>query len=205
MLRTPSSRLFLATLLAALVLPATAIAQSQSDQSVADAARRAREQKKTQPKPVKVVTEDDIPARIPASAVQPAAQPGQAATPAPDGSTPAQPAAPAGKPAVPKDAAAKAAQDAEIAALKESIAKAQEDVDVFTRSLALGQDSFLSNPDYAHDTAGKAKLDNLKQQISDKQDALAQLKTKLAALTPPAPAVPDSTAPPSVPSAPNPN
>jgi hypothetical protein len=198
MLRSLSSRLFLTTLLAGFALPAVATAQSQTDQSVAEAARRAREQKKTAAKPVKVVTEDDIPARIPAATDQPAA-------PAANGSAAAQPTAPSGKPPAPKDPAAKAAQDAEIAALKEAIAKATEDADVLTRSLSLGQDSYLSNPDYVHDTAGKAKLDNIKQQISDKQDALVQLKAKLAALIPAAPAVPDATEPPATAPPPSPN
>ena len=50
------------------------------------------------------------------------------------------------------------------------------------RQLSLDQDSYFSNPDYVHDTAGKAKLDSEKQQINDKQQEIERLKTRLAAL-----------------------
>jgi len=55
-------------------------------------------------------------------------------------------------------------------------------LDVSRRQLALDQDSYLSNPDYAHDTAGKSNLDNEKQQINDRQEDVERLKTRLAAL-----------------------
>lgn len=196
MLRSLTSRLILTALFTSFTLPAMIIAQSQSGESVAEAARRAREQKKAAAKPVKIVTEDDIPARIPSSDAQPAAAPSDnPATPPNDGSA----AAPSGKetPALKgKPAGSKAEKDAEIAALKETISKAQQEVDVLTRGLALGQDSFFSNPDYAHDTAGKAKLDNIKQQIDNKQGDLSQLKSQLADLLAGGPAAPDTAQPP---------
>jgi len=40
----------------------------------------------------------------------------------------------------------------------------------------------ISSPDYAKNTSGKEKLDAMKQQISNKQQELDQLKARLAAL-----------------------
>ena len=73
-------------------------------------------------------------------------------------------------------------QDAEIARLKEQVKDAEKDVELARRQAALDQDSFLSQPDYAHDTAGKANLERDKQQINDKQQEAERLKTRLAAL-----------------------
>jgi hypothetical protein len=193
MLRSLTSRLLLTTLLGCCAIPVVAVAQSQSDESVAAAAKKAREQKKTAPKPVKVVTEDDIPARIGGSADQPAQQPAAAtdtpAAPPADGSV-QQPAG-----LTPKTGASKAPKEAEITALKASVARAKEDAEFLTKALGLAQDTYFSNPDYAHDTAGKAKLDDIQQQIDDKQSALAKLKAKLAELLAGAPGGPDADQP----------
>jgi hypothetical protein len=66
--------------------------------------------------------------------------------------------------------------------MKEAIADAEKDADLLNRELALQQDTYLSNADYAHDTAGKAKLDALQQQVNDKRQDIDRLKTRLAAL-----------------------
>jgi hypothetical protein len=55
-------------------------------------------------------------------------------------------------------------------------------LDLAKRTLALDQDAYLSKPDYANDTAGKAKLDDEKQEISDKQQEVEKLKTRVSAL-----------------------
>src|SRR5690348_11058310 len=47
-------------LLTATLLPVAAFSQSQDSQSVAEAARRAREKKKTQAKPAKVITDETL-------------------------------------------------------------------------------------------------------------------------------------------------
>jgi len=75
-----------------------------------------------------------------------------------------------------------AGQDEEIARLKLQITQAEKDLELDRRQLSLDQDSYFSNPDYVHDTAGKAKLDGEKQQINDKQQEIERLKTRLAAL-----------------------
>jgi hypothetical protein len=70
-------------------------------------------------------------------------------------------------------------------ALKEKIKDAQSDLDLLQREYQLDQDSFYSSPDYAKNTSGKEKLDAMKQQITNKQQELDQLKARLAALPAP--------------------
>ena len=70
-------------------------------------------------------------------------------------------------------------------ALKEKIKDAQSDLDLLQREYQLDQDSFYSSPEYAKNTSGKEKLDAMKQQISNKQQELDQLKARLAALPAP--------------------
>jgi hypothetical protein len=207
--RCISSRLAIAAILAAAVLPLTALAQSQDAPapSVADAARRAREQKKAAAKqPAPVITDDTLkPAapRSPEAAPAPPAAP--AAPPAADSSrAPAASAAPApaGQPAPAAntgDTDPKATDSAELAALKQQVADAQKGLELLQRELALQQDTYISNPDHARDVAGKAKLDAMLQQVGDKQQAVDALKSRLAALqasSGTAPATP--TAPPQI-------
>jgi len=68
--------------------------------------------------------------------------------------------------------------------LKVKIKRAQDDLDLLQREQSLENDSYYSQTDYAHDTAGKAKLDDLKQQVTDKQQELERLKARLAELQP---------------------
>jgi hypothetical protein len=183
--RSPSSRLILSLLLSVLALPLVATAQSQDGTSVADAARRAREQKKNAVKPTKVVTEDDIPARIPTADESAAPAPAASGSSAPAAAAPAdQPSGPASKDG------AKTPDDAETVTLKEVVAQAQRDADLVKRDLALDQDTYYSNPDYAHDTAGKAKLDDLRQMLTEKLHVLEQAKAQLAARKPAGPETP---------------
>ena len=76
--------------------------------------------------------------------------------------------------------------------MKEQIKQAQRDLDLAQRQLSLEQDTYFSNPDYTRATAQKAKVDGLKQQVSDKQQTLDTLRARLAQLQPvpppPAPA-----------------
>lgn len=186
MSKTISLRLAMPFLIAAL-MPIAAGGQSQDSQtqSVAEAARKAREQKKASAKPVPVITEDNLKPPTPAEKAVEAAADAQAA---------ANPAAPAdaAKPGPKSDAAqnAQKADDeakkkkakAELDGLKEQLAGAKKSLDLLQRELALDQDTFLSNPYHDRDTAGQAKLDGIKQQISDKQQQVDVLKTRIAAL-----------------------
>ncbi len=191
MSRFISLRLAVSFVLASALLPAAAFAQSQD--SVAEAARRSRAQKKNSEKPSKVITDETLEVKkgdVQSAAAEQLRMPG---TP----ETPAQPA--------PADAASSAAQNEkkasedeklakELAALKEQIKQALSDLDLAKREQALQQDTYFSNPDYVHDTAGKAKLDSIKQQITDKQQELDRLKARLAELQP-ATATPAATSP----------
>ncbi len=197
MSRCISLRLAIAAILAAAVLPLTAIAQSQDSpaQSVADAARRAREKKKAAEKqPAPVITDDTLKrsAPTPQEANAPAPAPSEATpTPAPvtqpvadSSSAPDTSAAPspAGQPAPAREPDQKAKDSAELAAMKQQVADAQKGLELLQRELALQQDTYISNPDHSHDLAGKAKLDAMLQQITDKQQAVDALKSQLAAL-----------------------
>jgi hypothetical protein len=175
-------RLALPTVLAAMLVPAAAFAQSQDSQSVAEAARHARDQKKAAAKPSKVITEDDVKPAVQDSTPAPG-------TPAPSSGGTANP------PAAQASAGSSAAEGSkdqkdqkdskEVAELKGQIKQAQSDLDLLQREQALEQDSYFSNPDYVHDTEGKAKLDARKQQIGDKQEVVARLKARLLELQPP--------------------
>jgi type I restriction-modification system DNA methylase subunit len=176
--------------------------QSSADvqsQNIADAARRSREQAKSATKPSKVITDDDLDKK----GIKPGQQgltvdaPAQLETQPPTADAVAGAATPASATADPATAPV-ASDDPEVASLKEQIADAEKDADLGKRELALQQDSYLSNPDHEHDTAGKAKVDGLQQQIADKQQEIDRLKTRLTAAqelhkTPPPPAKPTNT------------
>ena len=159
------------------------VAFAQSQDSVAEAARRSRAQKKNSEKPSKVVTDETLEVKkgdVQSAAAEQLRMPG---TP----EAQAQP-APANAPSSAAQNEKKASEDEklakELAALKEQIKQAQSDLDLAKREQALQQDTYFSNPDYVHDTAGKAKLDAMKQQITGKQQELDRLKARLAELQP---------------------
>ena len=172
-------RLALPVVLSATLLPAVAFAQSQDSQSVAEAARRARAQKKNSEKPTKVITDENLEVKkgdVQSAAADQLRIPGTPQTPAQSAPGAANAPAESSKTSSEDDARK------ERAALKEKIKEALSDLDLLQREYQLDQDSVYSSPDYAKNTAGKQKLDGLKQQISDKQQELEQLKAKLAAL-----------------------
>src|SRR5271156_4681979 len=180
MSRSISLRLALVALVAAAVIPLSAHGQSQDSQtqSVADAARRAREQKKAADKqPSPVITNDTL------KPATPVAQAADAPAPAPSAQAASEsPNAPNAAPAPgsPAENADKKAKDsAEVAAQKQQLADAQKDLELLQRELSLEQDNVYSKTNYASDTAGKAKIDDLKLQVTDKQQALDALKARL--------------------------
>lgn len=175
-------------LLASLPAGLACAQQPQTSQpSVAEAARRARAQraKEAPGKPVRVITNDDL---------KPAPQPSSSETAPPPQNVPAQPAPSAASPgatAPPPETKPPSGEDAskerqakekELADLKKQLESAQTDLNLYQRELALQQDTYYSNPDYVHDTAGKARLDALQQQINDKAQSVDELKLKISAL-----------------------
>jgi hypothetical protein len=157
-------------------LAALNLAAQDAAPSVAEAARKSQEQKKKATKPAPVVTDDTLHP----NATAPAA--------APESNAPAESAKESTAASEPsKKAGGVSADDekkkkAEIDALKQRIAEQKESIKLAQRELALQQDTFYSNPDYAHDKAGKDKLDAMKSDLQQKQDVLADLQAKLAAL-----------------------
>jgi hypothetical protein len=185
-------RLALSAILAGALLPAAVFAQSQDSQSVAEAARRARAQKKTTDKPATKVIDDDTlvvkKGDVQSATAEVPKMPGSADAPAQTASGDTSANAP-GTQNASDDEKARALLKQRVA-LKEKIKDAQSDLDLLQREFQLDQDAFYSSPDYANNTSGKAKLDAMKQQIADKQQELDRLKTELAAL----PAAPESPA-----------
>lgn len=183
MLRYIVLRLALPVALAVTLLPAVAFAQSQDSQSVAEAARKARAQKKNPEKPPKVITDETLDVKkgdVQSATAEQPRMPGSPETPAQPATAPGTPASPAATAASPDAKDQKEAK--EIADLKAKIKAAQGDLDLLQREQTLENDNYYSQTDYSRDTAGKAKLDDLKQQISDKQQELERLKARLAEL-----------------------
>jgi hypothetical protein len=178
----------LALLLAAGSFSAVRLA-AQDEPSVAEAARRARQQKQAAPKPARIIDNDSIPPshNAPATpAADSAAAEANPSTPATssDSNAPVKPEDTSAPPAEKgtSDADAAAAKKAKIEALKKQIADKKESVDLQQRAIALAQDTFYSNPDHVHDRDGKAKLDSMQSDLEQEKAELAELQAKLAEL-----------------------
>jgi predicted RNase H-like nuclease (RuvC/YqgF family) len=181
MLRKTGLRLIALLSLAWAFSAAHLVAQdSPNAPSVAEAARRARQQKQNASKPTTVLTNDNIPA-------------------APDSTTNNAANAPTDSPASesqPASDSGDASKKDEIDALKKQIVEKQHGVDTLQREIALEQDNFYRKQDYQRDSAGKQKLDSMQTDLQTKQDELNALKAKLTdlagaeALKSPAPTTP---------------
>lgn len=182
-----------ALLLALCVLPGTAAGQSQSqgqsDDSVADAARRAREQKKAA-KPVRTLTNDDLPAApVAAAEAKPTTAPGDQIEVDADkdqgkaGEKAEKGAAANDEAAKEKRAEKKAQLEAALKQAKADLAQSEGELNVLQRKEALDSDSYYSKTDYRDDTAGKAALDQDAQDIGDKRSQVETIKSKIADLT----------------------
>lgn len=173
-------RFAIVTVVAAVFLP-IGFCQSQDSQSVAEAARKAREKKKDASKPAKVITDDTL--DVKKGDVQSAVAEEPKIAGAENSNAQATP----GRAnAAPVNAAAKDENKErlkkELTDLKEQIKQSLMDLDLLQRENRLDQDAYYSQPNYGSDTAGKQKLDDEKQQIGDKQGEVARLKAKLADL-----------------------
>jgi hypothetical protein len=166
--------------------------QTQQNQSVADVARRNREQKKNGARQSRMITNDDIniehfkPGQegfnigAPASLrTQPPSAIALTATNAAD-----QAANSAKKQLSPesKESEEAAAEDAEVARLKDKFAEAQNQLDWQQRELVLDQHTIYSNPNYTAYRIGQAKLDSEQQRINERQQEIEALKGPLAEL-----------------------
>jgi len=160
-------------------LPALA-QQDQSADPVADAARKAREQKKNAPPPKKIITNDDIP-----SAPQPA--------PAADAKSPGDASQPADADTSAASTADEKAKDPQtywrkrFQKARDDLAKAQKELDVLQRESDKNQVQYYSDPQKAlmqqHDrsdiNSGQAKIDAKKKEIDSLNQQLADMEDEL--------------------------
>ena len=169
-------RTAIVAVVAAVFLP-MGLAQSQDSQSVAEAARRAREKKKDAAnKPGKVITDETLDVKkgdVQSAVAEEPKIPGAPDTKAQSSPVPANPAGKDEK----KEKLRKQLTD-----LKEQVKQALMDLDLLQRENRLDQDAYYAKPNYGSDAAGKQKLEDEKQQINNKQDEVAKLKAKLADL-----------------------
>jgi hypothetical protein len=162
--------------------PPAAAAQQEGTPSVAEASRRAKEQKKNQPKPKQVWTNDNIPKNPGAISVV-----GQAEQPEPP-PAPGDNPKPAEKPATPNDASGLLKQ---LADAKARLGNLQTELDILQRTYALDQQKYYGKPGYVDDKEGKAKLDALSKQVEAKraeeqaaEQEVTQIPAKVTALEP---------------------
>lgn len=154
-------------------LPAIGHAQ-QTSQSLADAARKAKEQQKQAPKAKTVWTNDNLPNAPTVSVV---------------GQTPQEAATANTNEAQANSQAATSASgdiDSERAKISADLEQAQKqldnlktDLDLAQRESKLDSDQYYSGPDFASDQQGKAKLDSDKSQVEAKQQAVDQAQKKV--------------------------
>ena len=181
----------LAVLAALVCVPAHAqqqSSQSGSNDAVAEAAKKAREQKKEAPKPKKVYTDDDISTKkSDISIVGPAPAPNAEAATNTAKSTTIASAADATDASKPSDANSEKAWRARFADLRTKIATAEQELDVLQREENKNSVQYYADPTkamkekYSREEinkkaakieAKKKQIADLKQQWSDAEDAL---------------------------------
>lgn len=146
-------------------------AQSGRQQdSLAAAARRARAQKKDEPKAAKVWDNDNI-----------ASTPGAVSIVGESGGN--APAEPSDNGAQNQDKAAsakdKAAKSAELDADQQQLKSLKTELDIAQRKLVLDQQMYYGKPDYSSDSAGAAALKDEQDQIDAKQQEIDDLQKKI--------------------------
>ncbi len=174
--------------LLALALPFCAAAQQQAPPpppqnppSVAEAARKAREAKKTPAKPGKTYTNDNIDAvrgvvNVVGQEPAPATPPAGAQTPKPEGAA-AEKSAPA------KEEKGEAYWRKRFAEARHNLELAEKEADIMQRELNLLQVQFYSDPQKAMDEQlRRTELNDKQQKLDAKNKEVAQLKQAVADL-----------------------
>ena len=156
-------------------LPLCAQQQGSSQQSgsdaLADAARKAREEKKNAAKPKKVYTEDDVKPAATAAADNPAGAARSAGTPGQQK---------AGEAAAGEDPNGEAAWRKRFKEQHDKIAKAETELDVLQRELQKAQTAYYPDPQKAMTEQNTRKEVNDKMaKIDAKKQEIAQLKQGL--------------------------
>jgi hypothetical protein len=158
-------------------------AQTPDAPSIAEAARRSREQKKDTPKTTAVITNETLTPAAASSSPVTAPQPGQAGDSA-NGIAPTDATAAGAPPKQELSPEASQKLKDEIATVKEQMKDKQVEVAVLQRLLKLDRDAELSKPDSTHDTAGQVKLATEQNELKEKQEEFDKLKSKLESLAP---------------------
>jgi len=148
-------------------------ASAGQPESLGDAARHAREQKKEEPKPTKVWTNDDIPKT--GESISIIGPPSEAA---PTESSEA-PKTEKKSEAVTVPPEEKADLQAKLDEAKAHLASLKTDLDIVQRKYVLDEQTYLSNPNHDRDTAGAQALEEEKQKIADKQQQIADAQKKV--------------------------
>jgi uncharacterized coiled-coil protein SlyX len=158
--------------------------EQQHEVSVAELARRLREQKKSAPEAKRVWTNDNLPqlAGAPVNVVGRTAQPGQA--------TPRETEAPGSEAAASQGAKStdkekekdRVKAEAELAQEKQHLETAKHELDLLQRDFDLHRQQFYSDPGYTSNTEGKEALDRLANQVEAKRQEVQQIEQKIAAL-----------------------
>jgi hypothetical protein len=166
--------------------------------SLAAAAKQAREAKKDQPKPARVWNDDTIPksnAAISVVGQTPDDNGGAAAAPGDAAAAPPAAAANGAGGGAAAGGGNRKALEGSIANAKERLATIKVDLDLLQRTYTLDSQMYYIKPDYASDTDGAAKLKDEQDQIAakqqemdDEQKKIDDLNAELAKL--PAPAAP---------------
>jgi len=170
-----------------LILPFGVCAAQQGDQqstqqpagsSLVDAARRAREQKKDQPKAVRVWNDDNVPKTDGVSVVgqistseSASASANSAANSTASGQNPSAAQAPA-----PENLAA---VTADLEAAKEHLKSLQTDLDILQRKYGLDEQMYLSKPEHENDREGAAQLKGEQNQIAALQAEIVEAQKKV--------------------------
>lgn len=161
--------LWMAAAASLFLVPLEARAQ-QSGQSVADAARKAREQKKDAPKAVKVFTNDNIPAAGSLSVIGPP----------PAEKTPAASAAEA-TPKIVKPPLSEKDWRESFAKVRKQIQQTQDDLAIMQRELAQLQVQYYPDPQKAMSQQySQAEIKAKQDKIDAKQKELEQLNQRLS-------------------------
>lgn len=159
------------------VLPAPAQQQSsqQSGDAVADAARKAQEQKKEAPKPKKVYTDDDISTKKSDISVV-----GQAPAAATDASKPkadGQPATGAQSGEKKEDPNSEKAWRGRFAKLRDKISTAEEELDILQREENKGGVQYYADPTKAmNEQYSREEINKRAAKIDAKKKEIAALK-----------------------------
>jgi hypothetical protein len=164
--------------------------QDQKDRdAVAEAARRAREQKKQQPKATKVWDNDNLPTTPGLISIVGESGTLRQTAAGPNAEKPQTASNPEASPeagsenAATKDENSNAGLTRALEQAKEHLQSASTDLDILSRKYVLDQQAYYGKPDYASDTEGAVALKAEESQIAAKKQEVADAQKQVDDLT----------------------